>query len=108
MNYASGTWTLKITRKSDSIDATQNGSPPHTNVKKIRKYRETKDVTKENDDTQDLRSTEDESGDGQSSAAHNDQDSNISFEHDTNDEVETTESEEEDWIDHKKKHRRSQ
>ena len=57
---------------------------------------------KENDDTQDLSSTEDENGDGQSSDTHDDQDSNISFEKDTDDEIHTTEIEEENWIAYKK------
>ena len=55
------------------------------------------------DDTQELRSTEDENRDGQSSDTHNDQDSNISFENDTDDEMVTTEIEEEDWIEYIKR-----
>ena len=50
-----------------------------------------------------MSSTEDENGNGQSSDTHNDQDSNISFENDTDDEMDTTEIEEEDWIDYIKK-----
>ena len=48
------------------------------------------------DDTQELSSTEDENGDGQSSDTHKDQDSNISVENVTDDEMDTTEIEEED------------
>ena len=84
--------------------------PHHTNEKKIRKDCEgkQKDEIKENDDTQELSSIDDENGDGQSSDTHKDQDSNISFENDTDDEMDTTEIEEENWIDYiKKKHRRS-
>ena len=50
-----------------------------------------------------MSSTEDENGNGQSSETHNDQDSNISFENDTDDEMDTTEIEEEDWIDYIKR-----
>ena len=57
-------------------------------------------MTTENDDTQDLSSTEDENGDGQKLDTHNDQDSIISVENDTVDEMDGTEIEEEDWIDY--------
>ena len=45
-----------------------------------------KGETNENDDAEDLGSTEDENEDGQSSNTRNDQDSDISFENDTDDE----------------------
>ena len=48
-------------------------------------------------------STGDESEDGQSSNTHNDQDSDISFEKDTGEEIDTTVIEEEDWIDYIKR-----
>ena len=41
--------------------------------------------------------------DGRSSKTHNDQDSGISFESDTDDEIDTTEIEEEDWIKYMKR-----
>ena len=56
--------------------------------------------TNEEKDTNDLSSTSDESEDGQSSNTHKDQDSNVSFENDTEEEIDTTEIEEEDWIDY--------
>ena len=59
-----------------------------------------KDETNEKEDTEDLGSTGDESEDGQSSNTHNDQDSDISFENDTDEEIDTTVIEEEDWIDY--------
>ena len=43
-----------------------------------------------------------ESEDGQSSNIHNDQDCDVAFENDTEKEIDTTEIEEEDWIDYRK------
>ena len=43
-------------------------------------------------------STEDENGDGQSTTTQNDVDSEVSFEDDADDEIDTTVIEEEDWI----------
>ena len=63
--------------------------------------------TNEENDTNDSSSTGEESEDGQSSNTHNDQDSDVSFENDTEEEIDTTEIEEEDWIDYiEKKHKR--
>ena len=46
----------------------------------------------------------DENEDGQSSNTHKDQDSDVSFENDTEEEIDTTEiEEEEDWIDFMKR-----
>ena len=45
-------------------------------------------------------STGDESAEGQSSITHNDQDSNVSLENDTDEEIDTTEIEEENWIEY--------
>ena len=47
-----------------------------------------------------MSSIEDENEDGQSSITHNDEDSDISFESDTDDEIDTTEIKEEDWIEY--------
>ena len=49
-----------------------------------------KDKTNEEKDTNDLRSTGDESEDGQSSNIHKDQDSDVSFENDTEEGIDTT------------------
>ena len=54
-------------------------------------------------DTNDSSCTGDESEHGQSSISHNDQDSDVSFENDTEEEVDTTEIEEENWIEYIKK-----
>ena len=48
-------------------------------------------------------STEDESGDGLSTTTHNDVDSDVSFEDDADEEIDTTSIEEEDWIEYIKR-----
>ena len=47
-----------------------------------------------------MSSTGDESEDGQNSISHKDQDSDASFKIDTDEEIDTTEIEEEDWVDY--------
>ena len=58
--------------------------------RRYKKIGKRKDETNEKEDTEYLGSTEDESEDGQSSNTHNDQDSDISFENYTDDEIDTT------------------
>ena len=53
--------------------------------------------------TNDLSSTGDESEDGQNSISHKDQDSDASCEIDNDEEIDTTEIEEEDWVDYIKR-----
>ena len=92
-------WNLDTHRrawKNDSIDATQNVRLIVQTKRTYKKIGKRKDETNENDDTEDLGSTEDENEDGQSSNTHNDQDSDISFENDTDDEIDTTAIEEEE------------
>ena len=48
-------------------------------------------------------STDDESGDGQSTTTHNDVDSEVSFEDNADDEIDTILIEEEDWIEYIKR-----
>ena len=91
--------THQRARKNDTVDATQNAPTHHANEKKIEKNVKHKDKTNEEKDTDDLSSTGDESEDGQSSNTHKDQDSDVSFENDTEEEIDTTDTEEEDWID---------
>ena len=50
-----------------------------------------------------MRSIDDESGDGLSTTSQNGVDSEVSFESDTDDEIDTTEIEEEDWIEYIKR-----
>ena len=62
-----------------------------------------KEKTNEEKDTNDLSSTGDESEDGQSSNTHKDQDSDVFFENETEEKIDTTEIEKEDWIEYFKK-----
>ena len=62
------------------------------------KRRYKKSGTKRQDQRRKMMSTGDESEDGQSSHTHKDQDSDVSFENDTEEEIDSTEIEEEDWI----------
>ena len=48
-------------------------------------------------------STDDECSDGQSTTTHNDVDSDVSFEDDADEEIDTTSIEEEDWIEYIKR-----
>ena len=50
-----------------------------------------------------MRSTDDESGDGLSTTTHHDVDSEVSFEDDADEEIDTTSIEEEDWIEYIKR-----
>ena len=59
--------------------------------------------TNEEKHSNDLCCTGDESEDGQSSNSLKDQDSDVSFENDTEEEIDTTEIEEEDWVDYIKR-----
>ena len=104
MNYASGAWTpTKVHERM--IQSTQR-KVLRLIIQSKRRYKKIekrKDETKENDDTIDLSSTEDENEDGQSSNTHNDKDSDICFESDTDDEMDTSEIEEEEWIEYTKR-----
>ena len=74
-----------------------------------RKYKkiEKQDIgTKEENEDIDINemcSTDDESGDGQSTTTHNDVESEVSFEDDADEEIDTTLIEEEDWIEYTKR-----
>ena len=68
--------------------------------RRYKKIVKRKDETNEEKDTDDLGSTGDKSEDEQSSNTHNDQDSDVSFENDTEEEIDTTVIEEEDWIEY--------
>ena len=50
-----------------------------------------------------MRSTDDESGDGQSTTTHNDVDSGVQLEDDADEGIDTTLIEEEDWIEYIKR-----
>ena len=57
----------------------------------------------EETDVNDLRSTDDESVGGLSTTTHNDVDSDVSFEDDADEEIDTTSIEEEDWFEYIKR-----
>ena len=99
--------TQQRTRKNDSIDATQDATTHHPNKKgntkrfrnkilgpkkKLKKLTSKKCVA-----------FDDESGDGQITTTHNDVDSEVSFEDDADDEIDTTLIEEEYWIEYVKR-----
>ena len=75
----------------------KNAPTHHTNKKKIQKIVKHNVKTSEEFDNVDSSSTDDESGDGQSSVSHNDQDSDVSFESDDDEEIDAAEIEEEEW-----------
>ena len=99
--------THQRTRKNDSIDATQDATTHHPDKKKKYKKIEKQDIgTKEENEEIDINemcSIDDESGDGQSTTTRNDVDSEVSFEDDADDEIDTTLIEEEDWIENIKR-----
>ena len=67
--------------------------------RRYKKIVKQKDKTNEEKDTNDTSSTGGESDDGQRSNTHEDQDSDVSFENDTEEELDTTVIEKEDWVD---------
>ena len=72
--------------------------------KKIEKQEIRTNEEIEETDINDMRSTDDESGDGLSTTTHNDVDSEVSFEDDADEEIDTTLiEEEEEWIDYIKR-----
>ena len=78
--------THQRARKNDTIGATQNAPSHHK--KKIVKH---KDKTSEDLDNIDSSCTDDESENGQSSASHNDQGSDVSFESENDEEIDAAE-----------------
>ena len=111
--------TLKRTRKNDSIDAAQNAPTHHrkrkeNTRKRLRAKKEEKmaeEVGKQDDEEEEEKekekgnnaNSEDETNDGNSSNADRDKDRDISFMNDTDEEIDTAEIEEEDWIEYIKR-----
>ena len=80
-----------VVSQNDSVDATQNASTHLTNEKETQKDRETKRRNQRKTTTLKIWvALKMKNEDGQSSNTHNDQDSDISFENDTDDEIDTT------------------
>ena len=98
--------TEQRTRKNDSIDATQDATT-HYPDKKIIQKNEKQDIepkeVKENVDITEICSTDDESDDGQSTKSQDDVDSEVTFEEDSDEEMDTIEIEEEDWTEYIKR-----
>ena len=94
--------TKQRTRKNDSIDATQDATTHHPDKRKYKKIEkqdiEPKDEKGIVEKTENC-STDEESGDGQSTKSEDDVDSGVTFDEDSEKEIDTIEIEEEDWID---------
>ena len=101
--FAAGTWT-----PNKDHDATQDATTHYPDQKEIRKIEKNKIYSPkkrmEKVDITDMCSTDDESGDGQSTKSKDDVDSEVTFEEDSDEEMDATTIEEEDWILHKEKH----
>ena len=105
--YAAGTWALNKEHER-MIQSTQRKMLRliiHTKrkYKKIEKQDIGSKEENEEIDITEMCSTDHESGDGQSTTTQNDVDSEVSFEDDADDEIDTTVIEEEDWIEYKKR-----
>ena len=91
MCRASGTWTRK--KEHERIDNRRKAKCSIIQTKRrYKKIVKQKDKTNE-EDTNDMSGTGHESADGQRSNTHKDQDSDVSFENDTEEEADTTEIE---------------
>ena len=105
--YAAGTWAPNKEQER-MIQSTQR-KMLRLIIQTKRKYKkiEKQDIgPKEengNVDITEMCSTDDESGDGQSTRTQNDVDSEVSFEDDADEEIDTTVIEEEDWIEYIKR-----
>ena len=93
--------TEQRTRKNDSIDATQDATFIIQTKRKYKKIEKQDIKPKEEkgivDKTENC-STDDESGDGQSTRSKDDVDREVTFDEDSEKEIDTIEIEEEDWI----------
>ena len=88
--------TEQRTRKNDSIDPTQDATTHHPDEKKIQKNEKQDVEPKGEKGIVDI--TDDESDDGQSIKSTDDVDSEVTFDEDSDKEMDTIEIEEEDWI----------
>ena len=98
--------TEQRTRKNDSIDATQDATTHHPDEKKIQKNEKQDIEPKEEKGIVDITencSTDDESDDGQSTKSKDDVDSEVTFDEDSDKEMDTIEIEDEDWIEYIKR-----
>ena len=105
--YAAGTWAPNKEHER-MVQSTQRKMlrliiQTKRKCKKIEKQDIGTNEEIEEIDINEMCSTDDESGDGQSTTTHNDADSEVSFEDDDGDEIDTTLIEEEDWIEYIKR-----
>ena len=105
--YAAGTWAPNKEHER-MIQSTQRKMLRLIiQTKRIYKKIEKQDIEPKDEnrkvDITDMCSADDESGDGQSTKTHDDVDSEVTFEDDPDEEMDTTAIEEEDWIDYIKR-----
>ena len=104
--YAAGTWVPNKEHER-MIQSTQR-KIQRLIIQTKKKYKniEKQDIGSKEENEEivinEMCSTDDESGDGQSTTTQNDVDSAVSFEDDASNEIDTTVIEEEDWIEYKK------
>ena len=102
--YAAGTWTP--TKEHERMIQSTQREMLRLIIQTRRKYEkiEKQDIGTNEEieeiDINEMCSTDDESGDGQSTTTHNDVDRDVSFEDVADEEIDTTSIEEEDSIDH--------
>ena len=104
--YAAGAWT-PIKDHERMIQSTQR-KMLRLIIQTKRKYKNNgkQDIEpkeKGNVDITEMCSTDEESGDGQSTKTHDDVDSEVTYEEDSDEEMDTIETEEEDWIEYMKR-----
>ena len=99
--------TKQRTRKNDSINATQDATTHYPDPKGYTNRLRNKTLSPKTKikkvDITDMCSADDESGYGQSTKTHDDVDSEVTFEDDADEEMDTTAIEEEDWIEYIKR-----
>ena len=105
--YAAGTWTPNKEHER-MIQSTQRKMlrliiQTKRRYKKIEKHEIRTNEEIEETDINEMCSTDDESGDGLSTTTHYDVDSEVSFEDDADEEIDTTLIVEEDWIEYIKR-----
>ena len=95
--------TIKGTWKNDTIDSTQNASLHRPNKEKIQKENSAQQERRRwRRQKTNHRSSDEETAEGISSNTDCDQDSHISFMNDTDEDIDTSEIEEEDWVEYMK------
>ena len=102
--YASGTWAP--TKEHERMIQSTQRKMLRLIIQTKRRYKKIvrhKVKTSEDLDNIDSSCTDEGNEDGQSSVSHNDQDSDMSFESDNDEEIDTTVIEEEEWIEYIKK-----